>query len=413
MSFLYLIILQAFHLGIHIASLFDKKAALWVKGRQHWKKRLENAMLKLEPGKKLWIHCASLGEFEQGRPLIEAWKKRHPDWKIILTFFSPSGYEVRKNYNQADLVLYLPMDAPSSADSFLELINPDQVIFVKYEFWYFFLRAISRRSIPLILVSGIFREDQVFFKWHGGFFRKMLEYFSHFFLQNKNSVELLKKYGFDNSTLAGDTRVDRVVSIAKQVPAFPVIADFVGQHPVMVIGSSWPADEKLLSPLIKEKAGQSWKFIIAPHEVHEGHLQSIENILDVPVVRYAVLKKNPGTQATVLLIDKIGILSQIYQYGRVAYIGGGFGKGIHNILEPAAFGLPILFGPKFKKFEEAVVLVNTGGAFFVKTSQQLLKVFEQIDLDNRYEGISQKVRNYILNSEGATNLIVDFLEKKL
>ena len=309
------------------------------------------------------MHCASLGEFEQGRPLIEKIKAEQPDQKIILTFFSPSGFEIRKNYDYADCIVYLPYDSPSNARQFLDLVKPKKAIFVKYEFWHFYLKGLKKRKIPTYLISTVFRKEQSFFKWYGGFFRNMLSSFTHIFTQDENSVLLLKEINFENAKAIGDTRVDRVLAIGKSAKQFPEIEAFCAQSNILICGSTWPPDEAILAHFINNSLPPNWKIIIAPHDIKTSHIEQIQKRFTVPTNTYTNLAIGRKNDAKVLIINNIGILSSIYQYGKIAYIGGGFGSGIHNTLEPITFGLPVIFGSKFQKFTEAVELVKSGGHF--------------------------------------------------
>ncbi len=412
MKWMYLLGIYVFGSIMKIAALFIPKAKLWQQGRKNWRDKISNSTLK--PGtKKVWIHCASLGEFEQGRPIIEKIKKDHPSTQVVLSFFSPSGYEIRKNYDQADLICYLPLDTPKNSKDFISIIQPDLVIFVKYEFWYFFLRELNKQKIPTLLISAIFRPRQLFFKPFGGFYRRILFFFEAIFVQNKNSQHLLEGIKYPNSHIAGDTRVDRVMNLAEKKKDFPLIEQFKGESKLLILGSSWPADEEIVLPFLKAKLPENWKCIIAPHEIGEEHVQKILSRLEEDAIRYSTFSKDqPIKKTRYLIIDNIGMLSSLYQYGKIAYIGGGFGKGIHNTLEPITYGLPVIFGPKYHKFEEANALIKTGGGFFIKNVQDLEKIFTQLLEKSEHEKASQKAKSYILENQGATNMIFSYLEKK-
>ncbi len=397
--------------------------------------------------KTLWLHAASLGEFEQGRPVIEAFREQFPGWRIVLTFFSPSGFEVRKNYPQADLVCYLPADTRRNARDFLDLIKPDAVIFVKYEFWANYLLELKKRGIPTLLVSALFRDSQPFFRWYGGFWRQMLGCFTHIFVQNEIAAKLLQSIGVQNITVAGDTRVDRVLKIAEGTGENEVVVAFMGGcppleggrgeeipepglssplppskggqpptlSPTFIAGSSWPADEAVFLPVFQKSAFQNFKLIIAPHEpAHAGQtLQSAAAILsdrDTRPVLYSQANRENVRDTRILIIDNVGLLNTLYRYGKVAYIGGGFGKGIHNTLEPAAFGLPVIFGPKYEKFEEARQFVARGGAFPVQNAEELAAVLEKLQDPEFYEKASRAVRGYLEENKGATERILSFLK---
>jgi len=363
----------------------------------------------------IWFHCASLGEFEQGRPLMEKLKLQQPNVKILLTFFSPSGYEIRKNYTGADYIFYLPMDTASNAKKFIEIVKPQKVFFVKYEFWFNYLSELKNRNIPTYLVSGIFREDHHFFKSTGAWFRKQLSAFTHFFLQDDKSIELLNSIGYTNSTLCGDTRFDRVFEVSKNVKQIDLVKQFVGNNKVLILGSSWREDEKIVQSLKLE----SLKLIIAPHEIDEKHLSSIEAEF-IPLLsegllrregagvclRYSLANENNIKEAQVLIIDNIGMLSSLYQYGTIAFIGGGFGKGIHNILEAATFGLPVIFGPNFHKFAEAKELIKLGGAFSVMDVSEYEKTMDLLSDEQVLKTASQISRMYVQGRIGATEKIL-------
>ncbi|RZJ97942.1 MAG: 3-deoxy-D-manno-octulosonic acid transferase, partial [Flavobacterium sp.] len=329
---------------------------------------------KVNPaGENIWFHFASLGEFEQGRPVLEKLRQLHPQKKIIITFFSPSGYEIRKNYSLADAIFYLPLDTKKNAKRFIEIVNPEMAIFTKYEFWYYYFNELKRKEIPLYIISGIFRKEQIFFKRYGGFYRNILKCVSHFFVQNEESTLLLKSININNTTISGDTRFDRVYENAKNPKHIPEIDFFCGDSPILICGSTWPDDEKLIAELPAKYP--DWKFIIAPHEVHESHIQIIESLFP-ETVRFSELKSKRTTDSSILIIDNIGMLSALYQYGRFAYIGGGFGAGIHNTLEAAAFGLPVIFGPKFSKFQEAKDLIEIGAAKSISSADELIASFD-------------------------------------
>jgi 3-deoxy-D-manno-octulosonic-acid transferase len=373
--------IQAYGLVIAIAALFHPKAKLWLKGRKGWQADLK-AKLTEKKGDWIWLHAASLGEFEQGRPLIELIRKNYPEKRILLSFFSPSGYEVRKNYKEVDYVCYLPMDSPKNAQIWLDLLQPQMVFFIKYEFWYYYLNQLKKRGIPTYLVSGIFRPKQAFFKPWGALFREMLTAFELFFVQNEASANLLTEIGFDNAIITGDTRVDRVLAIKNEAKSFVAIDAFVGDAPVFVVGSSWPADETHYLPFLKDYLiPKGWKVIIAPHEVDRPQIQQLERQLkgfNYQLFTEISNNKELGSKE-MLIIDNIGMLSSLYAYARVAYVGGGFGKGIHNILEAAVYEIPVLFGPKHKKFAEAEELLNLGVAFELEQEADLYHIFEHLD----------------------------------
>lgn len=407
--FLYNVAIQMYHYSIWIASFFNQKAKRWVNGRANWEANLKTKLTFSE--RPIWIHCASLGEFEQGRPLIETLKKSQPNTKILLTFYSPSGYEIRYNYPLADAVIYLPADGQINAQKFLEIVNPKLAIFVKYEFWYHYLNALKLAKIPTYLISAIFRESQPFFKWYGGLHREMLSCFDVLFLQDKASFDLLKKFHFQNIHVVGDTRIDRVLAIQAETKPLPIVADFCKKNAnVLVCGSTWEADENILLGFINNSLSDDYKIIIAPHEIHEAHILSIQTKLTVANVTYSKASKNGLGDARVLIIDNIGMLAHLYRFGKIAYIGGGFGSGIHNTLEPIAFGLPVIFGTKFKKFPEAVTLLKNGGAFSIKNEEELVAVFKQLEAEVFYKNASEKAVAYLNENKGATGKILEVLQ---
>lgn len=405
---LYRLFILFYQLAIRLAAPFNAKARQWVAGRRDWRTRLRQGLQAVRPGDRplLWMHCASLGEFEQGRPVLEAVRRQQPETAILLTFFSPSGYEVRKNYPLADHVAYLPADTPRNARDLLAIVRPDLVIFVKYEFWYYTLRRIQEEDIPLFLISALFRPGQIFDRPGGAPFRRLLQGFRHIFVQNEASGVQLERLGVRDYTIAGDTRVDRVYDLAQQVQAFPLVARFAGQSPVLVAGSTWPPDEDLLAGLLNGPFPANWKVIIAPHQIAENKLQRIEQLLSLPTLRYSRAAESRPEEARVLIIDNIGMLASLYQYGRLAYIGGGFGVAIHNTLEPVTFGLPVFFGPRHTKFEEAVQLVRRGGAFPVETTEELIAYFETLQNEAAWRAASAEARRYIEQNRGATETIV-------
>lgn len=414
MIIIYNLAIRAYTLFINLASWFNPKAKQWVEGRKGLFHQIEKDFKEKPPKAPLiWVHCASLGEFEQGRPVIELLKKEKPQCSILLSFFSPSGYKVRKNYPLADYVYYLPSDTPANAKKWLDLTQPDITIFIKYEFWYNYLNTLQKKQIPTLLVSAIFREKQVFFQWYGALFRKLLKGFQQIFIQNKTSALLLEKLNLEQVQIAGDTRIDRVLDIAKAAKSYPIIETFTKDHPTMIVGSSWAPDELLLADLLKEATNQHWKFIFAPHQIKEPAIKGLEKRLNEPAIRYSKAEAQNLNTARILIIDNIGMLSSIYKYGNIAYIGGGFGAGIHNTLEPIAFGLPVIFGPKYKKFEEACFLVDNGGAFSVNGSQDLIKVFRQLQDQQQLQQASAKAKAYVDHNQGASKQVVQYINQML
>lgn len=409
MQALYTFLIVCYGLAIRIASLFDTKAALWVKGRRDYFTRLEGVFQSLDrSGKKIaWFHCASLGEFEQGRPIIDNFRKKYPDYMLLLTFYSPSGFEVRKVYPGVDWVFYLPLDTRANARRFVETVKPDIVFYVKYEFWFNFLSYIQLKNTPSFLISAIFRPEQHFFKWYGEWPRKVLEGFTKIFVQNESSKELLQFIGIGDAIVCGDTRFDRVATIASLCEKVEIAEIFAKDNDVMVAGSTWPEDEELLIALIDHHEDRL-KFILAPHELKKEYLSALKLKLGNKAIFLSQANASSAANATILIIDSIGLLSRLYHYGILAYIGGGFGAGIHNILEPAAFGLPVFFGPNYHKFEEAKELVNLQGAFSVKNKEQLiLKVSELIENSDDLNVASSICRHYVHDHVGATQTIMN------
>lgn len=409
----YSLFLLAFKAGIRIAALFHPKARKWVQGRHKIFERLEAA---ITPGQQVvWMHCASLGEFEQGRPLLEALRTQYPSCKLLLTFFSPSGYEIRKNYPGADWVFYLPMDGPHNARRFLEIVQPSLVIFVKYEFWFYYLKKVKYRNIPLILVSALFWEKMSFFKWYGAMQRKMLSRFDQLFVQDVNSQKLLQNIGLGPiTTISGDTRFDRVSAIARQAASVPVVEQFTAHRPALIAGSTWPEDEILLHQVWQQMDNADLRLVIAPHDISENRINAIEKLFPQSIRYSATLKKGlSASDVPVLIIDNIGLLSSIYRYGMACYIGGGFGKGIHNTLEAAVYGKPLLFGPVFHKFKEAKDLIAAGAAFSITEPAQAIAHIQQwIQLPESRIKAGMAAEQYVDTSIGATRKILEFIQEK-
>ncbi|MBN1131553.1 MAG: 3-deoxy-D-manno-octulosonic acid transferase [Bacteroidales bacterium] len=408
MKWLYDAGIRFYWLGIVISSAWNRKARIWLNGRKGWYALLWNRFQ--DDDRVIWFHCASLGEFEQGRPVIEMTRERLARIKIVLTFSSPSGFEKRKHYEGADFVCYLPLDTRKNARKFIQSIPLKCAVFVKYEFWYHYLSTLKKRDIPLFLVSGIFRREQIFFKWYGAWYRRFLNSFSHFFVQGEKSKQLLNQYGFDNVTVAGDTRFDRVVKVAGTNYRNAFLEDFSGRGKVIIAGSTWDADEKLLQEAYRNLPGD-YMWIIAPHELSDAHLRRLKNTFEDSLL-FTDIEKSPDNDARVIIVDTIGQLSFLYRYGTVAFIGGGFGKGIHNILEAAAYGLPVIFGPRYEKFQEASELIKVGGAFPVQDGFELVSAFRNL-FENpiNLRTSSERCRNYVLSHTGASSLVVEKLEE--
>lgn len=405
-TILYNISIFLYQTSIRFVALFNNKAKLFVKGRKNIFSKLERALAD-SPQPVAWFHCASLGEFEQARPLMEAYRAEYPDHKILLTFYSPSGYEIRKNYSGADHIFYLPMDTKKNANKFLNIANPQIVFFIKYEFWYHYTKALKERNIPLLSTSSIFRHNQLFFKSYAGFYKKILENFSYFFVQDQQSLALLNSINLTNAEISGDTRFDRVVAICHNKKELPAVKRFKDGQKLMVIGSCWPEDFEVLNSFINQTA---IKFILAPHEMDEKFIQKIENDLLKKVIRYSELEKTENVaNFDVLIIDNIGMLSNLYAYGEYAFIGGAFGQGLHNILEPATFGLPVFFGNRnYDKFKEARDLINLGSAVPVGGHDELRSQFRSFTDETTYNIASGINKDYVNNSTGATEKIINY-----
>lgn len=406
MLFLYDLGIRFYYLLILVISPLNKKANRWLSGRKNIFQHIKNVVKN--DSHPIWFHFASLGEFEQGRPVLETVKQRYPNQSIIVTFFSPSGYEVRNNYELADHVFYLPLDTKKNATRFIKIIKPDAAIFTKYEYWYHYFNQLQRNNIPLLLISGLFRTNQPFFKWYGGLHRKMLSKVSHFFVQNKQSRELLTGINIKNVSVTGDTRFDRVIKNSANVQNIPMLDNFLQNSRVFIAGSTWVPDEEIILPLTS--LYPDWKFIIAPHEVHPPRISQLE-VMFTDCVKYSEL--NDLSQHQVLIVDNIGMLSALYQYGDIAYIGGGFGQGIHNTQEAAAFGLPVIFGPRYRKFREALELVEAGAFFPVRNSEEITTVMQTLTVPEETKRCGDLARAYIMANAGATDLIMDYLERSI
>lgn len=407
MNTLYNIGVRAYVAGIKIAAACGhRKAVLMESGRKDWESRLAESLKKMGDSKRIWFHAASLGEFEQGRPIIEALREQHPEYKIVQTFFSPSGYEVRKNYKGADVVCYLPYDLKGDVRKFVEMVKPEMAFIVKYEFWGNVLEALQERSIPAYLVSGIFRDRQVFFKPWGGMMRPVLGMFKHMFVQDEESRRLLEGLGIkDNVTICGDTRFDRVIAIQQQAKVLPWAEKFAQSTEfVMVAGSSWPKDEDIFIEHFNNHP--EMKLIIAPHEIHEEHVQSILSKLKRPVMRYSQMDESKVADVDCLIIDAIGFLSSIYRYGDVAYIGGGFGVGIHNTLEAAVYGMPVIFGPNHTAFREALGLIDAKGGLPISNADDYNRIMTTFLTDKAaLKAAGEAAGKYVKENSGATETI--------
>jgi 3-deoxy-D-manno-octulosonic-acid transferase len=393
--FLYSLVTRIYFGAIYLFSFFKTKAKLWIEGRKNIFYSLETKISNCRPEqKRYWFHCASVGEFEQGRPLIEALKKQDPNAFIMLSFFSPSGYELRKHYSGADLITYLPADSRHNAERWFNILKPEKVFFIKYEFWYFFLKEAQRRKTDLYLVSAHFRKEQLFFSYFGKLQREMLRCFTFIFVQENSSEILLKSIGIKNVIISGDTRLDRVSKIKSEGMSLPLMHNFKGKHKVLVCGSSWPSDEKLIFEFFKNYLKQNdWKLIIAPHEIVKHKIATLKSMFEASAstLLYSEITDNVWLENTrIIIIDNLGMLNKIYAYADLAYIGGGFGKGIHNILEAAVYGIPVFFGPNNHKFQEALALKNIGQAIEIKSAGAMICTVENLD----FEAIVEKSKRY-------------------
>ena len=403
---IYNLIIALYDLAVHIISPFSRKPRKMMKG--HWVV-YELLRQQLEPGYRyIWFHAASLGEFEQGRPLMEKIRASYPEYKLLLTFFSPSGYEVRKNYRGADIVCYLPFDKPRNVKKFLDLVNPCMAFFIKYEFWKNYLDELHSRRIPVYSVSSIFRKGQIFFKWYGGTYRNVLRNFDYLFVQNERSKRFLAKIGINRAMVVGDTRFDRVLQIRQEAKELPLVELFKGKAMTFVAGSSWQPDEDLFIEYFNTHP--EMKLIIAPHVIDENHLVEIVSKLKRPYVRYSRADEKNVLKADCLIIDCFGLLSSIYRYGEIAYIGGGFGVGIHNTLEAAVYGIPVIFGPKYQKFEDAVQLIENKGAYCIKNYVELKVLLDRLMTDDEFlRDTGYRAGSYVTDNAGATDKILSVI----
>ncbi len=410
MKFLYNLVLFKATILLPIIGFFNKKIKLFINGRKEVFSKIE--VLKNEH--TIWFHAASLGEFEQARPIIEELKKENYKYKILVTFFSPSGYEIRKNYKLADVVCYLPLDTKSNAKKFIEIVNPKMAIFIKYEFWPNILNQLKTKEIPTILVSGILRDKQLFFKSYGGFMRESLKAFHYFFVQNQESKKLLNSINFTNVTVAGDTRFDRVSKILEQDNSLDFITEFKSGKYTLVAGSTWQEDEKLLVNYINNNAGEDEKFIIAPHNIKTDAVLELQKSINKKTVLFSNRSNKNLSEYQVFIIDTIGILTKIYAAANVAYVGGGLKTGLHNILEPATFGISVVIGNKYDKFKEAVDLVKIGGCLSIKNQEEFTKTLLKLKEDESFRNLTGVInKRYIKDNLGATTQIINYLKDKI
>ncbi len=415
----YNIFLLLYRIGARLISPWNKKAQLWLKGRKDIFEKIKSSGIS-DQSSVIWMHCASLGEFEQGRPLIERLKKDFPGYKILLTFFSPSGYELKKNYDKADYIFYLPFDSKTNAKKFIQITKPMLVLWVKYEYWFYYLDELKKQDIPTLLVSGIFRERQIFFKWYGSLHRYMLQCFKYFFVQTDEAKRLLGTIGFSNNvSIGGDTRFDRVIEIAKKFEPIEIIEKFCGDNKVIVAGSTWEEDEEELDHFANRN--RDIKFIIAPHEVDEERLKEVEKLFR-NAIRFSELKKqiennkrlaSEANATNVLIIDNVGMLASLYKYATITYVGGGFGDdGVHNVLEAAVYGKPVVFGPVIEKYIEATELVDCDGGFVIDSALEAEKTFIRLLKNkNEYDEACKASKDYVHSRKGATEKIMQFIQE--
>ncbi len=404
MRLLYTCAIYLYQAAISIASLFNNKAKLWIRGRKNIFKELE---VKCSDTQDIvWFHCASLGEFEQGKPFIEKVKKEHPQAKILVTFFSPSGYTIRKNDPIADFVFYLPIDTISNAKRFIKIVNPKFAVFVKYEYWYNYIQQLDKQNIPFFYISAIFRKEQYLFKWYGSWFVRQLKKCTRFFVQDDQSIQLMNQLHIDKVTKTGDTRFDRVYQIASKPYELPIIKQFKNKSKLLVAGSTWEPDDKILRSFLDQNHG-SFKLIIAPHEIHPSRIQFLKDLfIDYNLICYSEMENENLADYQVFIIDTIGILSKIYKYSDYSYIGGAFGAGLHNILEAAVFGVPLFFGPKYQKFKEARDLVQLEGAFSILNDEQLIQKITQLEMrQEEYDKTCNICKKFVHNNIGAVDMI--------
>ncbi len=408
MLIIYNLSIRLYKLFIYTASSFNPKAKLWIEGRKDLLAKIKDQIPT--DYSCVWFHFPSLGEFEQGRNVLEEFKKKHSEYKIIVTFFSPSGYELRKDYAHADHVFYLPLDTESNAKTFLDIIRPKMVFFTKYDYWYHFFKNIRARNIPLYMISAIFRKDQLFFKSYGAFYRKILSYVSHFFIQNKESGNLLRSIGINNYTVCGDTRFDRVHYNSLSPKPLPLIQKFASNKRILVAGSTWEADERRVLVRINRKDSEL-KWILVPHEIEEEHLAHLQQSINTKSIRYSQYHDRDDNDYQVLIIDSIGLLMHIYPYAYICFIGGGFGKGIHNTLEAAVFGKPVLFGPNYQKFKEAKDLISVGAAFSITDAASFESTVDMLlQSEALHHKAAQAASNYVRENTGATGKIMGYLD---
>ena len=397
--------------AISISSLWSPKAKKWITGRRNVFQNIRSE-IGIQPPPSIWIHCSSLGEFEQGKPVMEMLRMQNPGRKIVLTFFSPSGYEVKKKYSNVDHVFYLPLDSKKNSTQFLDLINPVLVVFVKYDYWYYYLDQIKKRKIKCLLISAVFRRNQAFFKWYGTLQRRMLDCFTQIFVQTEESKKLLDSIQIHKCIVSGDTRFDAVVDTMEKFTGLPAIEKFVGEEKCVVAGSTWQDDEVILKKAFELAGTRDLKLVIAPHEIDKTHLDHLQKLFP-DSRKFSELKMSGPQDSQTLIIDNVGMLSRLYKYAYITYVGGGFTKdGVHNVLEAAVYGRPVLFGPNFKKYREAVALIESGGAQFFHDAAELGNIMKGLLKEkNEYETRSAAAEMYVSANKGATRRVMNYIEE--
>jgi len=411
LSFFYNLLISLFNILLPVIGLWSPKLLLFVNGRKTVFEFLEN---KISSTKVIWFHCASLGEYEQGVPVMELIKKKYPNHQLLVTFFSPSGYEIKKNSTLADIITYLPIDTVSNARKFVELVQPELVVFVKYEFWPNYLKQLHHRNISVIIISASFRQDQIFFKWYGGFMRNTLATVDHFFVQDVISAQLLGQIAFDHVTISGDTRFDRVSQQIEMDNKVDFISEFIGDRDCIVIGSSWSEDEEVFIEYLNQAADHIC-FIIAPHEIKKQNIEALRKKITVTTILFTEKEGENLKNHQVFIMDTIGYLSRAYSYADIAYVGGAMGtSGLHNILEPATFGIPIIIGQHFEKFREAKQLQKLAGLFSVATASEFSEIMNKLIDQEKFRQQTGMITEHFINSNtGATDMIVQYLDQKI
>ncbi len=410
MNILYNLFISLYGLAISVASSFNPKAKLWKKGRKNWKKKLKEGISSHD--KVIWMHCSSLGEFEQGRPVLERIRKAYPNHKIALSFFSPSGYEIRKNYEGADYIFYLPLDTPKNAKRLIKILHPEVLILVKYEYWYNLLGRLNKKGIPVVVISAVIKENNLFFRSWGSWFRKKMQSIDYFFVQDNDSENLLESIGIDQVTVSGDTRFDRVKEILDSSPKLEFVEKFKSDSKLIVAGSTWTDDEEILVNFINKNLPENWKVAFAPHNIDEKQIKSLSEKIHKKVAIYTKSDENQIENAEILVVDTIGMLTKIYAYADISYVGGGFTKtGVHNTLEPAVFGVPIIFGPNYENYFEAIdLLENQGAVRFIDQYDFDQKMTNLIEIEDERKLRGNAAENYIHRKPNSTELIIDYLK---